>query len=221
VTPEQLLEYINDQLNAHREQFERENEIGEQQIDREMTARVHLSDHIIRDTFNDYREFQAWCAHYNLDCIINGPLQDGAVVGRRWRVQRTVRIPVEHQMIAHMDWRETPLMLQDGDTLDIEYQTIAAERIAEQVDYELTEVFRNPNRDTVYIGLDNLGHPRPAEYDAQGGYIVPDDIAQTILAQAYDDQPEELIDITAILMEDEDIEWLQAHNPGVLDAGLL
>jgi hypothetical protein len=93
---------------------------------------------------------------------------------------------------------------------------MAAEHLAEQIDFELQEVFLRPNQDTVYIGLDDLGHPRPVE-PAQGGYIVPDDIARTILGQHEDYQPEEPVDVTAILMEDEDLDWLQANNPRSLD----
>jgi hypothetical protein len=51
--------------------------------------------------------------------MIDGPLQDGAVVGRRWRVQRTVRIPIHQRQIAVLDWRDNPLTLEDGDTLDV------------------------------------------------------------------------------------------------------
>jgi hypothetical protein len=89
---------------------------------------------------------------------------------------------------------------------------MAAEHLAEQIDFELQEVFLRPNQDTVYIGLDDLGHPRPAE-PAQGGYIVPNDIAAHILnTHDQDNQPEEIIDATAILMEDEDPEWLRSKG---------
>ena len=192
MTPDELLEWINHQLNEHRRQAEQE--ITEGQVDRQFTARVYLSDYIIRDTFNNYREFELWCAHYNLECMINGPLQDGAVVGRRWRVQRRVTIPIVQEQVAHFAWRDHPIALQDGDELTIDYPALAAEHIAQRIDYELTEVFHRPNMDTVYIGLDGRGRPRPIEggYGHQGGYIVPQDIAAHILSQHEDTRPEEI-----------------------------
>ncbi len=167
MTPDEFFRYVDREFNLHRDNAVQAINEGNTNPGDLHTAALEITEHMVHRVFGNTDHFDLWCREHGLRMTA----REGY---GHYRIQREYRA----QRVA------TPIALDPafGWNPDIDEQGPVL-AIAETVEWTLTDVFHRPNQDTVYIGLG---------YGAQGGYVVPDDIAQHILNSQEDNRPESI-----------------------------
>ncbi len=167
MTPDEFYQYVDREFNVHRDNGIRDLNEGNANPGDYYTAALTLTEHMVHHVFGNTAHFELWCREHGLRMTAREGY-DHYRIQREYRARR-VATPVALDPV--LGWN------QDPDT------PIA---IAETVEWTLTDVFHRPDNDTVYTGLGN------GEHGAQGGYIVPPDIARYILNSQEDNRPEHI-----------------------------
>ncbi|MGD9381424.1 MAG: hypothetical protein PVI03_03185, partial [Candidatus Thorarchaeota archaeon] len=150
----------------HRVRGERELNNGEGNPHGRFRAVLTISEKMMQHVFQHVDHLQHWCRHYGYRLIVDNHV-------RGYRIERDYRA---EQRIVYND--PLPLLPAEDQLLDTAIET--------NIEWQLREIFA----DRFARELD-----REIMYGAQGGYIVPNDIAANILNSAYDDvEAEELVD---------------------------
>ncbi len=170
MTPDEFFRYIDSQFNLHRDNAIQAINEGNTNPGDLHTAALEITEHMVHRVFETPRHFAAWCAEHGFRMTANEGFGD-------YRIQRDYRarrVATPRLLDPILNWNQDP-----------EVETA----IEETVEWTLTDVFHRPNQDTVHIGL---GYGDQGVELAQGGYVVPDDIAQHILNSQEDNRPEHI-----------------------------
>lgn len=193
MTPDEFFQYVDREFNHHREDGIRELNEGNANPGDQYTAALTLSEEMVHQVFGNTDHFELWCREHGFRMTA----REGYGQYRIQREYRAQRIATRQALDPVLGWEQEP------DT------PIA---IAETVEWTLTDVFHRPNQDTVHIGLGDIRHENLEL--AQGGYVVPPDIAGFILGnhtQLPQPTPRSL-DFTKLIYEGSGIEALHQRQ---------
>lgn len=160
MTPERLFDHIDREFNHLRDEAIAELNDGNATPNDRHTVARHITEEIVHQIFGTGRHFAAWCRVHGFRMTANEGFGH-YIVRRDYRAQRVAR-PIALDPV--FNWN--PEVDEQGPVL----------AIAETVEWTLTERPHRLDRDIVY--------------GAQGGYVVPPDIAQHILDSQEDNRPE-------------------------------
>ncbi len=170
MTPDEFFQCVDREFNVHRDNGIRDLNEGNANPGDYYTAALTLTEHMVHHVFGNTDHFDLWCREHGLRMIA----REGYGHYRIQRHYRAQRVATPIALDPVLNWNP-----------EVDEQSPAF-TIAETVEWTLADVFYRPNQDTVYIGLGNGDH------GAQGGYVVPDDIAQHILNSQEDNRPESI-----------------------------